>query len=383
MRYDQNRWGDGKKCVARNRQNKLCYRTEAKEISISSRQFKRDANGHVWYEAPYEILRGTIAEMQPIFEEIAERRADGQDISGVQLKVPKSLGQGSWCITRSSPYMFTMTATVNYIADEYIRVSEDRMAKARILLSGRLKQFNSGITLDGTGAYIEAFPGNVGSDYCIYGGMPARLVVLNAEPRLMTKSLGLQESSVPFPLSHVFTPPGSPAEGGIASLGPNILRAANDLYHAQQIYLEPLFRTYIDAKSHELMCSIIHDLGRQLTDSAAKIRLSVRDVNRISEAREILIEQFRKPPSIPGLARQVGVNQTKLKAVFKAVYGLTIHEFIQKQRMDLALDLLGSSEFSISEIAYEVGYEYPASFTHAFNKYFGHSPRQARRASEI
>jgi AraC-like DNA-binding protein len=47
-------------------------------------------------------------------------------------------------------------------------------------------------------------------------------------------------------------------------------------------------------------------------------------------------------------------------------------------RFDLAASMLAHSELSIGEIAYRLGYSEIASFTHAFSKRFGKSPRSVR-----
>ncbi|MEO0688662.1 MAG: AraC family transcriptional regulator [Pseudomonadota bacterium] len=342
---------------------------------------EQGGNGHRWVVLPYEQLFGTIADLSDVFEQIAQANEDGMRLTGLRLKLPPETGEGFWTVIQTSAFMYVMTASVTYKKDAIIPVSEDRMIKARVLLRGRLKQLDSGVHLEGAGAFLEAFPGNVASDYLIPAGEQTDLVILNAFPSVLTDTLKLAPDEVPHPLSHVFEKPGSPALGGAARLGPDIVRAASDVFHGRRMYGHDLLAPYLDAKAQEMFCSILHDLGREDKSAETNLNASVRDIRRMSEAREILIQQFRSPPTIPSLARQVGVNQTKLKALFKATYGQTIHAFVQLQRMERALELLSETDLSVSQIGYEVGYEYPASFTHAFSKEFGYSPRQARRAA--
>jgi AraC-like DNA-binding protein len=47
--------------------------------------------------------------------------------------------------------------------------------------------------------------------------------------------------------------------------------------------------------------------------------------------------------------------------------------------MEATAQLLVEREFSVAEIAYRVGYEYPANFSCAFKRYYGCSPRQWKR----
>lgn len=344
--------------------------------------FETDANGHRWLLAPYEDLNNSITSLGRYFEQIEREERAGRRVSGVKLKVPSHLGRGSWSLIRSSPHMFVLTASAEYLRDEQVSVSGDQMAKARILLSGALHYLDSDIMVAGTGAFIEAFPRDTSSQYRILAGKETRLTIINVAPAALTETLGLDKGEIPAPIVRVFDGQGDRSAGGIAALGPDILRAASDIFNASTTYAPALYRPFIDAKSHELLCSIIQDLGRRSDDGRPGLKFSLREMRRIDEARTLLIDAFRAPPTIPELARRVGMNQTKLKAMFKAAYGTTIHEFVQKQRMNRAIDLLASRDLSIAEIAFEVGYDYPASFTHAFVREFGHSPKEARVAAQ-
>jgi AraC-like DNA-binding protein len=52
-------------------------------------------------------------------------------------------------------------------------------------------------------------------------------------------------------------------------------------------------------------------------------------------------------------------------------------------RFELAASMLAHSDLSIGEIAYRLGYSEIASFTHAFSKQFGKSPRKVRSSAGI
>ncbi|WP_309243368.1 helix-turn-helix transcriptional regulator [Caballeronia sp. CLC5] len=77
------------------------------------------------------------------------------------------------------------------------------------------------------------------------------------------------------------------------------------------------------------------------------------------------------------MARQAGMSLSKLSKLFKAVEGKTMMEYLLMVRMRRALDLMREGDLSITQISYEVGYEYPANFSTAFRRFFGTSPREA------
>lgn len=108
--------------------------------------------------------------------------------------------------------------------------------------------------------------------------------------------------------------------------------------------------------------------------------LKQSDQARIQDARHILEADIEKPPSICELARRVGINETKLMAGFKDLFGQTINEHIRRIRMERAHDLLLNSEISVTQIAFEVGYEFSSNFTNAYKRYYGTTPSETRKA---
>jgi AraC-like DNA-binding protein len=102
-------------------------------------------------------------------------------------------------------------------------------------------------------------------------------------------------------------------------------------------------------------------------------------VDLAQRARQRLSVEFRKPPDLDELARELGTNPNKLRASFKAAFGLTMAEYCLERRMREAQQLLFQDRLSISQIAERVGYEYPSGFAAAFAAHVGMTPREYRR----
>ena len=107
------------------------------------------------------------------------------------------------------------------------------------------------------------------------------------------------------------------------------------------------------------------------------MQLSARDIDRVRQARELLIGALQHPPSLEGLAAQVGLNVRKLNDGFRRVYGATVFGFLQEYRLEQAYKLIAAGEMSVSEAAYHVGYG-AAHFSTIFRKRFGISPSSLR-----
>lgn len=105
--------------------------------------------------------------------------------------------------------------------------------------------------------------------------------------------------------------------------------------------------------------------------------LPLSEIERIEAAREILLERYRDPPSVEGLAREVGLNVRKLNIGFRRIFGMTVHTFLQEHRLQVAYQQIAGGELNISQVAYRVGYA-PAHFATIFRKRFGLSPSELR-----
>lgn len=102
-----------------------------------------------------------------------------------------------------------------------------------------------------------------------------------------------------------------------------------------------------------------------------------RDLKRIHEAREMLLDSMDNPPSLRELSRQVGINVKKLTTGFRAVYGMSVFEVLQEHRLEQAYFLLTSGKMNVSQVAYRVGYSV-AHFSTLFRRRFGVSPSELR-----
>ncbi len=132
---------------------------------------------------------------------------------------------------------------------------------------------------------------------------------------------------------------------------------------------------YLVGKALELAALAIDQFLPSVGDE--RLRLPLKDIERVQVAREILIERFRDPPSLSMLARQVGLNSRKLNIDFRRAFGMTVHTFLQEHRLQKAYQKVTASDLSVSEIAFQVGYQ-PAHFTTIFRKRFGLPPSELR-----
>ena len=83
-------------------------------------------------------------------------------------------------------------------------------------------------------------------------------------------------------------------------------------------------------------------------------------------------------PSIDQIAEQMSVSQRYLSDTLKKETGKTTTEHLQLYLIDEAKHILLNPNKSISEVAYELGFEYPQYFSRLFKKKEGLSPSEYR-----
>jgi AraC-like DNA-binding protein len=83
--------------------------------------------------------------------------------------------------------------------------------------------------------------------------------------------------------------------------------------------------------------------------------------------------------SIVDLARLTGRSLSTFKRDFETQFSDTPANFIKEKKLEKALELLQSTELSVSEICYEVGFQDTSHFTKTFKQKYNQSPSEYRK----
>jgi len=86
--------------------------------------------------------------------------------------------------------------------------------------------------------------------------------------------------------------------------------------------------------------------------------------------------------TVASLAQAVGISRSRFAAAFVQFVGEPPLRHLTSQRLKEAMQLARRNQLPIGEIAAEVGYRSQSSFTRAFVKHFGMTPRQVRSCTQ-
>lgn len=141
-------------------------------------------------------------------------------------------------------------------------------------------------------------------------------------------------------------------------------------------YTETRENIFLNAQTQILLLySMDCMLGEKIeTTFTCKFLANAEDREKIMKAREVLIQHIGEPITIKALSRKVAINECYLKKGFKEIFGTTIFDFYQGQRMEHAKYLLYDKGLSVTEVSMLLGYSSISHFSTAFKKHTGIKP---------
>lgn len=141
-------------------------------------------------------------------------------------------------------------------------------------------------------------------------------------------------------------------------------------------YTDTLENIFINAQTQILLLySMDCMLGEDKEEKfACKFLANPDDREKIVKAREVLLQHIGEPITIKALSRKVAINECYLKKGFKEIFGTTIFDFYQTQRMEHAKYLLYDKGLSVTDVSSLLGYSSISHFSTAFKKHTGIKP---------
>ncbi|MDX1402435.1 MAG: AraC family transcriptional regulator, partial [Kiloniellales bacterium] len=94
--------------------------------------------------------------------------------------------------------------------------------------------------------------------------------------------------------------------------------------------------------------------------------------------RQLMTDPAAADLSIEGLSGAAGTSASKLHDLFRSHLGKSPGRYVSERKLEEAALLLDCSRASISEVAFDVGYNDQSSFTRAFVRHFAKTPKEYR-----
>jgi AraC-like DNA-binding protein len=103
------------------------------------------------------------------------------------------------------------------------------------------------------------------------------------------------------------------------------------------------------------------------------------DYAQVAAAEKMNLHNLTAPfLGVAKIATTVNLSPTKLKIIFKSVYGFSMLQYHKEKNMLLAMQLIKNSNIQIKNIAAIIGYRGASKFSATFKKRFGVLPTEIR-----
>ncbi|WP_455089169.1 helix-turn-helix domain-containing protein [Peptoanaerobacter stomatis] len=157
---------------------------------------------------------------------------------------------------------------------------------------------------------------------------------------------------------------------------PEIQKIADDILSYDKNF--PASEIYYEVKAKELLNIAIN---RYFERKESKAKISLQDDISLDNVCKYINDHYSSDISQDLLCKIALMSKTKLKDSFKRKYNMSITEYIQRRRINVAEHMLIATNLNISEVARAVGYNSHSRFSTLFKKYKGNLPQEAKKFS--
>ena len=97
-------------------------------------------------------------------------------------------------------------------------------------------------------------------------------------------------------------------------------------------------------------------------------------------AKDLADGRYAKPLGVDDLARAAGLSRAHFSREFRRTFGESPHAYLLTRRLERAAALLRTTDHSVAEVCFSVGFQSVGSFTTTFTRVYGISPTTYRAA---
>jgi len=132
-------------------------------------------------------------------------------------------------------------------------------------------------------------------------------------------------------------------------------------------------KLFIKAKIYETF-SLLFQSNESKNSEKCPFILNNDTINKIKEAKNILVKDISKTPTLYELSQDLDISLKKLKTGFKEIYGHSVYQYALNNKLEFAKNLLIKGKNNVNEVSLMIGYSSSSHFIAAFKKKYGVTP---------
>lgn len=139
-------------------------------------------------------------------------------------------------------------------------------------------------------------------------------------------------------------------------------------------YAEKWSRNIEESADENIFLKALYNELPNFVADAIQLHISLPDDKRLSKAIKYLNNNYTKDLKMDELSEIAALSLRSIERIFKKETGLTLSKYQQMLRIIKSLELLSTHKWTISEIAYKVGYKSLQAYTNSFKSVMQYSP---------
>lgn len=159
-----------------------------------------------------------------------------------------------------------------------------------------------------------------------------------------------------------------------------IISPAIQAVAAEMVEAQPpveLRRLYFKTKTEELIYLLFAELLKR--EHSTLQTVNIADVKQIYKVKDKILSSIDSPPRLSELSRLSGMSESKLKRLFRQIFGNSIYHYYQGVRMKQAAYLLREKGLMVSEVGHQLGFSNLSHFSRLFEAHVGVKPKKYSR----
>lgn len=140
---------------------------------------------------------------------------------------------------------------------------------------------------------------------------------------------------------------------------------------------------WLEEMLHALALALLRVRRQVRLEMAAMtpLKASTREelYRRVHIGHDFLSAHYKEPVTLTEAARAACMSPNHFLRSYKQLFGMSPHQFVTEKRLQEARRLLLATEKSVTDIALEVGYHSPGSFSSLFSRRFSAAPSRFRQ----
>jgi YesN/AraC family two-component response regulator len=149
----------------------------------------------------------------------------------------------------------------------------------------------------------------------------------------------------------------------------------SEAYSLSDIYIQKADKAKTTKEISELHPEMCIDYTKRMHSLRKNSVCSLQ----ISKCIDYIYDHLHERITVTDLADHVNLNPSYLSRLFKKETGASISEYIRRQKIETAKNMLSYSEYRPAEIALTLAFPSQSYFTEVFHKYTGLTPKEYRK----